>query len=429
MKTRFNILGLLVIQGLILTGVLVSINVVANGADPWYTTWGTSDYDYGNDIAIDSDGAIICVGDTDSDANWWDMAVIKLDPNGTLLWANTWGYSDTDFGEAVVVDSARNIYCVGRTKYFTNEELLLVKYFPNGTQAYNISWGSPLADEYGKGIALGPNGTIICCGRMSGTAYPYGAIFLTKFNATTGTLIDYTIEESTQWEDVKDLMVDANGTIYCVGEIYVSGKAYDYQLAKFDSNLARVWNVSWGHSENDLGQSLVIDNEGFIYCIGESWFSSNRDLFLTKFNPAGTMLWNASWGASGSHEAGLGVTIDYNGDIICTGYKERDFAILKYFTNGTLVWAKIWGGNGDDFGYKSAINLSNNIYAIGRTDSFGAGKEDFLIVKFSADGTGPTVPSGIPGFDLPVLIFMTSIFIATYLIVKFRGKCVKIHSF
>jgi len=69
------------------------------------------------------------------------------------------------------------------------------------------------------------------------------------------------------------------------------------------------------------------------------------------------------------------------------GQGNGDVLLLNYDARGNLVWARTWGGSGDEAGYGVAVDQAGGIYVAGRTSSFGSGWFDALLLKFDSSGT------------------------------------------
>ncbi|NVM31289.1 MAG: SBBP repeat-containing protein [Candidatus Helarchaeota archaeon] len=177
--------------------------------------------------------------------------------------------------------------------------------------------------------------------------------------------------------------LDGNSVGVTVQEIY-----------NYSEELQLLWNTTWGGSNKDYGLGVVVDPNGSIYCTGwtESFGAGGWDSALVKFAPNGTKLWNTTWGGS-DRDWLYGVELDSSGFLYCVGYTESfgagdgDLALVKFAPNGTKLWDTTWGGWGYDCGYKIAIDATGAIYCLGDTLTFGAGGYDFALVKFHPNGT------------------------------------------
>ncbi len=63
--------------------------------------------------------------------------------------------------------------------------------------------------------------------------------------------------------------------------------------------------------------------------------------------------------------------------------------ILKLRADGSLEWAKVFDGRDWECGFSIAQALDGGFVAAGGTRSFGAGREDILILKLGPDGNYP----------------------------------------
>lgn len=75
------------------------------------------------------------------------------------------------------------------------------------------------------------------------------------------------------------------------------------------------------------------------------------------------------------------------GSTASSGAGLADQLLVKRDTNGTLVWQRALGGTGTEEGRHIAIDNASNVYCVSRTNSQGAGNNDFLLTKYDTNGT------------------------------------------
>jgi len=323
--------------------------------------------------------------DTDTSFNGGsDVFVSKFNGDLTSLLASTYlGGSDKDFGNSIAIDSNGNIYLTGWT-YSSN--------FPITTGAYDTSFNKDsdvfisklngtltnlLASTYlggsdkdfGKSIAINKDGIIYLTGYTDSSDFPttagalntskngYTDVFVSKLNETLTNLLastylggsnpDYgnAIIAPTEWE------VNITGSTQS-SDFPTTPDAYDTSLGgESDAfvtildaiDLSAVFNSTYlGGSSSDFGTSIARDWVGL--CIMGGTDSSD---FPTT---------------TGAYD------ISYNGN--------KDVFVSKLNWNlGTLVASTYLGGSSDDEGKSLAVDLdesyyvADTVYVIGETES------------------------------------------------------------
>ncbi len=75
-----------------------------------------------------------------------------------------------------------------------------------------------------------------------------------------------------------------------------------------------------------------------------------------------------------------GLTYSYGGG-------NGDFFVIKLASNGSLTWARTYGGTGADAAYSIVQTTDGGFAVAGVTASYGAGDNDFLVLKLNPDGS------------------------------------------
>jgi len=84
--------------------------------------------------------------------------------------------------------------------------------------------------------------------------------------------------------------------------------------------------------------------------------------------------------------------VDDEGNVYVLGYTqsfgagEEDILLLKYAVDGVLLWARTWGGGIFDNPAGIDIMSDGSIVVGGNTPNFGAGNDDIFILKYDPDG-------------------------------------------
>ena len=124
----------------------------ATGALTWARNWSGPAYDYALDMAIDATGNVYLTGESYdivfqdvNDSPSSDAATVKFAPDGTLLWARIYRAfpGKWDGGRQISLDFVGNIYVGVYSEGFANSDTAVIKYQPDGTEAWVYRYDNP----------------------------------------------------------------------------------------------------------------------------------------------------------------------------------------------------------------------------------------------------------------------------------------------
>ena len=107
---------------------------------------------------------------------------------------------------------------------------------------------------------------------------------------------------------------------------------------------------------------------------------------------AASVGWAATYGGSKSDYASAIQQTDDGGYIVAGGTEsfgagKEDFLILKLTPDGAVEWQKTYGGADEDRAYFIQQTGDEGYIVVGKTESFGAGDEDVWVLKLRPDGS------------------------------------------
>ena len=93
------------------------LRLYPDGRIRWQRTYGGPGDDRAMDVAIDHTGKIVIVGGTTSyganPGKSSDLWILKLSGTGDVVWSKTYGRTNWDWGDSVAIDDSNNIYVGG----------------------------------------------------------------------------------------------------------------------------------------------------------------------------------------------------------------------------------------------------------------------------------------------------------------------------
>jgi Calx-beta domain len=192
--------------------------------------------------------------------------------------------------------------------------------------------------------------------------------------------------------------IDNAGNTYVAGtsDSYSSGK--NIVLIKYSPTGAALWTKMYngpgssGGGKDDQAVAIAVDDQGFVYLVGNSDSETNKDIIVLRYRPDGTLDWEKRYNGPASSPANqmeyadtmiltmdavyvAGKTYDDNGEIVI---------LLKYGMDGEFQWERHYAAGGPSH---LAIAQDGSIYQLGGVYSQLLGVYHFALVKYQPDGT------------------------------------------
>jgi uncharacterized delta-60 repeat protein len=291
------------------------VKFAADGSLTWQRTWegpvqfGT---DQANDVAVASDGSVYVTGSTQGVGG--DAVLLKLSPDGDLLWQRRWGGSGSESGEAVAVAGDGSIYVVGGTSSF-GSHLFVLKFAPDGA----LTWQRIREGGTAQGVAARADGTI-AVGGVAGRADVPGAFDVVVLTLTdTGALVWQRAYSTAEVADARGgVAVGSDGSIHVAGAIQASERKVivDALLVKLTSDGTLVWDRVWGGRSGDVSGGVAVAADGTALWSGDSnsYGAGSDDAFLLHMSADGRTIDSNTWGGTGI-DHGDGVAVGPTGTI------------------------------------------------------------------------------------------------------------------
>ncbi|WP_296148030.1 T9SS type A sorting domain-containing protein [uncultured Flavobacterium sp.] len=240
-----------------------------------------------------------------------DIYVLKLDSDGSFLWAKSFTSIGYNTAEAIKTDASGNIYFTGS---FSNT----VDFDPNsGVMQLTAAGDSGIPDAFVT--KLDSNGNLLWAKSFSGTNFDNGKSL--TIDSSNNVIVAGTFNGTVDF--------DPSSNVHNL----TSQGGFDIFVAKLDTAGNFLWAKNFGGLSADNVSNLVVDASNNIYATG--FFTGSAD-----FNIGGDV---AVLNASGDTD-------------------NTDAFILKLSPNGNFSWVKSIKGFKDQAGIAMAVDGLGNIY-------------------------------------------------------------------
>ena len=293
----------------------------------WMKGYGNASSEYVSDLAVDNDGNIYATGtfsgtltiDGQSvvSAGSTDFYVVKMTPDGSVVWLKSGGSSDVEQANAIAVDANANVYVAGLSNDYTSfdgndfpsrgaKDGFLLKLDSDGNYVYVRTLGS-YQDDNALDVAVDGANNVVVTGHFSfalqigPTAFFQSArggddSFLVKFD-TSGDVVWSMSNASTSYDYGRRVACDASNNVYVAGEFKgamsqsgygpMSANDRDVYLAKYTSTGTYLWSKTVGAVGNDSVRAMAVTPEGIAYIAIKTAFQTVINVYPSS-GAAGT---------------------------------------------------------------------------------------------------------------------------------------------
>jgi hypothetical protein len=322
------------------------------------------------------------------------------------------------------VDKMNNVLLIGEYRGAINSDgvllpsstnssidVFVVKLDANGTPLWAKSFNAA-EDQYGASISAAANGDVFIVGSMYGTM-SFGSktlttkgsidVFVARLDAATGEPKWSQSFGTSGLQYGRHIAATSDGHLAVVGEFeddigfdggFLGNKGKkDIFLAKLDGNDGtQKWAKAFGDGADQMGYGVAADTLGNIVITGylegkvdvggvslNAGGNGKGDLLVASFASDGTPNWSKSFGDSDNAQIGRDVAVDAAGNVLVTGYfsgalqigttslstsggTAPDVFVAKLnASDGALGWARSFGDMDDQIAWTITTDPQANV--------------------------------------------------------------------
>ena len=328
------------------------VKVDSIGRMIWFKTYGGVNNDCAYDLKQTNDGNLIMTGYSWSfETENSDFYIVKVDPDGKLLWAKTYGGPEGDEANSiaatndsgcVICGQTRNIGNVGNSDY----DACILKISKNGKLEWQkIYGGARYGNDYCRSIIQTRDGNYVFAG-------------YTEKIANDGNIYNF------------------NGEIL---------------LVCLDKNGKEIWHKIFGGAGTDFADNIIELPVGYIIGGFTNSYSNSTDIYLLKCNTLGELIWVKAYGTYlGKAAEKIAITKDQGYIVLAYGSAhgeefDDDIYLMKINATGDTLWTKSYGNLYSDHGSGILEEIDGFIIA-GTTEESFDGNSNMFLLKTDENG-------------------------------------------
>jgi hypothetical protein len=190
------------------------------------------------------------------------------------------------------------------------------------------------------------------------------------------------------------ITADQSGSVYIGGVSRVSGFGV-YLTLKFDRNGVRQWVKIYdgpGSGDNSLNSIAIDKINNALFVTGAAVINGVQMATTIKYNIiTGDSIWVKKDTGAYKYGDARAIKVDTIGNIYVSGVSSStgsgapvDILTIKYSQTGVRNWLMTYNGsyNGLDIGKDLGIDIFNNIYVLGTSQS-GFQMSDYVLIKYN----------------------------------------------
>ncbi len=375
---------------LLVAGLLISLNNLAQQDTAIVRTFGGPYYEEGRQIIECADGGYAVIGTTGSDQfNNTNFYLLRLDEELNCLWNRNYGGAEVEWGYSLVEDESGNFILCGYTNSYGEGgyDIMVYKVNPQGDVIWEKTYGGSDWDFAYKMIEHPEGGYLIC-----GKTYSYGNggsdAYLLHIN-NDGNLINewtYGGEGDDEFRDLE--IVDSNFDVILLFNRNLSSNIEPNiaNIISLNSDLDFIMEIPILSVTNQIAKAidLSLKDNNILILLSAYVDGSWSNYIVVKKNHLGI----TQWSISGDYMSPACINFTQDDGYILTGTTTlfglgaSGLIIEKRNSDGVYQSAPTFGGVFNDNGISLFINESGQPVFIGNSESYSNGENyDLYIIK------------------------------------------------
>jgi len=307
------------------------------------TYWGAEWHDYGEQVLVTAENDRVLVGYTnlthDVGGNS-DLFVAKLAPDGRQVWSSRWGTPSVEYMRRAALDANGNVYVVGDTQGDLDgkqnaggRDAFVTKFTAAGAREWTTVFGAAKDDvAYDIAVDAGGNRIVVAGLWAYDSAAPTARAFVARLDVS-GAVVQNVPLDSWGVAQAETVALGAADRVFVTGAVdaVIPGQASagkrDAFSARLTPDLQVEWATQWGSSEFDWTNGSALDMAGNLYVTGTTSGAIGANpppkvgswtAYVSRIAVTGKLSWTRVYNGGKDTRAG-DIAVAKNGDLLLSG--------------------------------------------------------------------------------------------------------------
>lgn len=386
------------------------ISNAASGQSTWRRTYGGGGSDRGGAVCSTADGGFAVAGATGSFGQGGDGYVLRLDPEGDIVWSVYAGGEGAQRFDAIIELSDGGFVAVGTTQGSgqTGYDGYAIRLSELGVILWERAIGSDDWDFLKDVVEV--EGGLVMVGDTYADTNGDSDIWLVRIDA--GGEVQWERRHGGVFADEGNaIATDTDGALIVAGAIGTTDGTSDAILVKWDEAGVFEWDASISTDSSDSASDVIIAEDGtFIIAGTTKGFSQFSEMLVARVLVDGQPDWLSHTGQLDDWEA-FGLVERPTGGFAVTGYTRafglggKDMYLLLTTSDGSYDFGTTFGGGSDEEAFDLDLTDDGGYVAAGYSDSYGPGPRSVFVVRTGPNGltNNQTVVQSFDTVDIPEL--------------------------
>jgi uncharacterized delta-60 repeat protein len=361
----------------------------------WEHTFGGALQDKAYGMASLPDDGLIVVGNSRSQQSLeYNAWILRLSRNGKLVWERSFGGTRSDQVYAVASTQDGGVAVAGhtRSKGAGKSDIWVLRLDPNGMLLWERTFGG-IENDRARTIDTMADGSFIIAGITQSYGSLNGDAWILKLDCKGRLLWDRTFGGNEEYAVFSVAGLPDAGAI-ATGYINTGGSSgFELWIIRLSPQGDRIWDQKYGRSVFDAGTAITPTTDGGAMVVGVTSDDGFRgdDAWVMRLDASGNVVWERVFGGPKPDSAraivkmpGIGYAVTIA--TLSYGAGSSDAWVLCLNDDGDMLWKRLYGGNLWDRPTTAVLTLDGGLAVAGYTTSTGAGYEDFWIFRVNARG-------------------------------------------